>query len=90
MHREPHFHADFISYISPNRFSLGGQASVYTASVCFHYVTVYVTYDRMWRIDITLGARVYFYSYVFLASAASEQRATPRQQGAKRREKNNS
>ena len=58
-------------------FSLGGQACVYTASVCFHYVTVYVTYDRTWRIDASLGAIIYLY---FFASEASEKRATPHQQ----------
>ena len=51
--------------------ALGGRP----ASVCFHYVTVYVTYDRTWRIGVTLGARVYFYSYFFWrAQRASEQR----------------
>ena len=60
-------------------FSLGGQACIYTVSVCFPYVTVYVTYDRMWRLDTSLGARGYFYLH-FFASEVSEQRAKLHQQ----------
>ena len=58
-------------------FNLGVQACVYT--VCFRYATVYVTYDRTWRIDATLLAQVpevIFIHIFFLRAkrASNEQR----------------
>ena len=55
-------------------FRLWGQACVDAASVCFPYVTVYVTYDRTWRIDASLGATGYF-NFIYIFCERSE-RAT--------------